>query len=218
VSVDLECSDEEVVERVRAGDRPLFAVLMRRYNRRLYRIARAIVGPVQAEDVMQEAYLRSFTHLAQFAGTGPFSTWLTKIALHEALAQAKQNRRLACEPHDLEAADRRSQVPDALASDRQLLGRLEGAVDELPAIYRAVFVLRAIEGLGTDDTASALGVSPEVVKVRLHRARALLRAAMGIDFEDAAGACFPFGGAQCDRVVAAVLARIREPNKSSTAL
>jgi RNA polymerase sigma-70 factor (ECF subfamily) len=208
-------TDEEVVARVRAGERSLFEVLMRRYNRRLYRIARSIVGPFQAEDVMQQAYLHSFAHLAHFAGTGPFSTWLTTIAVHEALAQVKRDRRgeQVCARDDVDALRPATEVadaPDVIAGERQLLRRLEHAIDELPDIYRAVFVLRTVEGVSTDEASLALGVSVEVVKVRLHRARALLREAIGIDVDEAAArGTYPFAGADCDRMVAAVLGRIR---------
>ncbi len=200
--------DEEVLERVRAGEHELYEILMRRYNQRLYRVARSILrNDAEAEDVMQEAYVRAFEHLDQFAGEAMFSTWLTKIAVHEALRRVRRGARM----EDLEVmADVRSDTrdPERQAYDRELRLALESAVDALPESYRLVFVLRAVEGLSVAETAACLDLGQEAVKTRLHRARHLLRR----DLEQRAGIvaaeAFPFHLSRCGRVVGEVLRRI----------
>jgi RNA polymerase sigma-70 factor, ECF subfamily len=176
-------SDEEVVRKVRAGDAPLFEVLMRRYNQRLYRVARTILrDDTEAEDVMQHAYVEGYLHLGQFAGRAAFSTWLTQIAVYEALARVRRrDRERPADP--LADADEdtmstvKSSRPDpeqqALQGEARVL--LESAIEALPTAYRSVFVLRDVEGMSTAETAECLDLSEEAVKTRLHRARALLR-------------------------------------------
>src|SRR5262249_17132395 len=175
--------DEEVVGRVLAGEAELFEILMRRYNKRLYRVARAILGSdAEAEDVMQDAYVRAYAHLDQFANRAKFSTWLTKIAVHEALARARRARRFEAIDSRMES-DGDGMIPfvsSALDPERQLFDQemkalLEAALDSLPEESRAVFVLREVEGMSTVETAGALGISEEAVKTRLHRARAMLQ-------------------------------------------
>ncbi len=203
-----EVSDQEVLERVRAGEHELYEILMRRYNQRLYRVARSILrNDAEAEDVMQDAYVRAFEHLDQFAGEALFSTWLTKIAVHEALRRARRAARV----EDLEVmANVRSDTrdPERQAYDGELRRVLERAVDALPESYRLVFVLRAVEGLSVAETAACLELGEEAVKTRLHRARRLLRQ----DLEERAGIvaaeAFPFHLSRCDGVVRAVLRRI----------
>jgi RNA polymerase sigma-70 factor (ECF subfamily) len=199
-----ELSDEVIVERVRAGETALYEVVMRRYNARLYRVARGILGSdAEAEDVMQEAYVRAFVHLDQFAGRARFSTWLTKIAVHEALLRARRRARLE------EPGDRlRTTDPDteAQAANEELRRALEAAVDSLPQTYRSVFVLREMEEMSTADVASCLGITSEAVKIRLHRARAQLR--KRLHEKTPPRAAYAFHLSRCDRVVAAVFARI----------
>jgi RNA polymerase sigma-70 factor, ECF subfamily len=205
-------SDEDVVARVLDGETPLFEVLMRRHNERVYRAARAIIrDDHEAEDVMQEAYVSAYTHLAQFDGRAKFSTWLTKIAVHEALARARrQGRYERLDDHLLETIMPPTSSPDP---ERQTFGRelaalIESAVDALGDGYREVFMLRQVEGLSTAETAQVLGVSEDVVKTRFSRARHALQQ----DLLDRTGAAFSsaftFGQARCDRVVDAVLARL----------
>ena len=214
-------ADEEVVARVRAGETPLYEVLMRRYNQRVYRVARSILGnDAEAEDVMQEAYVRAYQHLDQFAGRSSFATWLTRIAVHEALARARRSRRF--DPLDEESepvagesfslsASTADRDPERQMFDHEMKTLLEGAIEGLPRDYRTVFVLREIEGMSTAETAESLGVSEDVIKTRLHRARGLLRDAL----YDRAGAtrpdAFQFHLSRCDRVVGAVLRRIGSP-------
>lgn len=208
-------SDEEVVERVKAGETGLFEVLMRRYNQRVYRVARAILGnDLEAEDVMQEAYVRAYAHLDQFAHRASFPTWLTRIAVHEALARVRRARRFEVlepesEPPPADGTGAtQERDPERRLFDHEMKGFLEAAIGGLSRDYRTVFVLREVEGLSTAETAECLGVSEEVIRTRLHRARALLRD----DLYDRAGAASPaafqFGASRCDRIVAAVLRRI----------
>jgi RNA polymerase sigma-70 factor, ECF subfamily len=209
-------ADEELVRLILRGQVALYEVLMRRYNRRIYRIALTILrNDAEAEDVMQEAYVRAYQHLGEFAGEAKFSTWLTKIAVHEALARVrKQARRggprsaLDESPDIMEKVKSAERDPEAQTYDRELKMVLERAIDALPDNYRSVFVLRIVEGLHVEDTAEALGISVETVKTRLHRARAMLRK----ELERRAGIIvpeiFPFHLSRCDRVVEGVLQRI----------
>src|SRR5262245_39857679 len=208
-------SDEQVVARVLAGQTALFEVLMRRHNERLYRTARAILrDDNEAEDVMQQAYVNAYSHLRQFDGRSKFSTWLTRIAVHEALARARRRGRYMSmnqenpsasqtySPHDV------SPDPERLAIARELGALLESAIDQLPDGTREVFVLRQLDDMRTDEVAEALGVSEAVVKTRLSRARAALRRDLFDRAGLAASSTFRFLRPRCDRVVQAVLIRI----------
>ena len=205
-------SDEEIVRRILAGETPLFEVLMRRHNERLYRAARAILrDDREAEDVMQEAYVNAFAHLRQFDGRAQFSTWLTKIAVYEAIARArKRGRYEQIDDHSLETLMPITSSPDP---ERQAFGRelgalIESAVDDLGDGYREVFMLRQVEGLSTAETAQVLGLSEDVVKTRFSRARHALQNDLLDRIGGAASSAFTFGQSRCDAVVAAVLARI----------
>jgi RNA polymerase sigma-70 factor (ECF subfamily) len=205
-------SDEAIVSRILGGETPLFEVLMRRHNERLYRAARSILHDEhEAEDVMQEAYVSAFSHLGQFDGRAKFSTWLTKIAVHEAFARARKRGR--CEPMDDSALETlmpttSSPDPERLAFGRELGALIEAAVDKLGDGYREVFMLRQVEGLNTAETADVLGVSEDVVKTRLSRARSALQRDLLDQADAAAATAFTFGQGRCDRVVASVLLRI----------
>jgi RNA polymerase sigma-70 factor (ECF subfamily) len=207
-------SDEQIVTRVLAGQTALFEVLMRRHNERLYRAARAIVkDDSEAEDVMQQAYVNAYSHLRQFDGRSAFSTWLTRIAVHEALARARKRRRYTnMDIEDISAVEfpAPAQVsnPERLAFARELAVVMEAAIDRLPDGNREVFVLRQVEGISTAEAAAVLSVSEDVVKTRLSRARAALRRDLQAYADAAASSAFPFARPRCDRVVAAVLARI----------
>ena len=175
-------TDEEVVERVIAGETSLFEILMRRYNQRLFRVTRSILGnDGEAEDVTQDAYVRAYMHLDQFNGRAKFSTWLTKIAVHEALARLRNRQRLveidAASGSTEDGMNLESKTPspeqEMLTDTMRII--LEAAVDRLPKTYRSVFRLRDVEGMNTAETAESLGISEDTVKVRLHRARALMR-------------------------------------------
>lgn len=212
-----ECwSDEEVVARVLDGETALFEIIMRRYNQRLYRVAHSILrDDAEAQDVMQDAYVRAYQHLDQFAGRAKFSTWLTRIAVHEALARAHRRSRvqgLDAEPYggNMDPLVSKTPDPEQQASDRELVALLQSAVLALPANYRSVLVLRDIEEMSTSDTAEALDLTEENVKVRLHRARALLRRELFARAGAQRSQAFPFLGARCDRMVEAVMKRLAE--------
>jgi RNA polymerase sigma-70 factor, ECF subfamily len=189
---------------------------MRRYNQRLYRVVRSIIpDDREAEDILQEAWVRVYEHLEQFGHRASFATWLTKIAFHEALRRARNSKRWAriddaavetmpevnrhCEP---------SPTPESLAIQNQLGHILQSAVDALPEIYRSVFILRDVEGVTTAEVAECLELSEEAVKTRLHRSRAMLRQDLQQRLGPAIAQTFSFMGARCDRTVAAVLQRI----------
>jgi len=209
-------SDEEIVLRVKAGETALFEILMRRYNQRLYRVACGILGdPAEAEDVMQDAYVRAYGHLDQFAGRSSFATWLTRIAVHEALARARWRTRFVeidamPEPRKdaLPSLWATGKSPEAQAVARDLQAVLESAITALPDTYRPVVMLRDVQGLSTAEAAECLDLTEPVVKVRLHRGRALLRRDLAARSGDVLGKTFEFGAERCDRVVAGVLARI----------
>lgn len=208
-------TDVAIVQRILAGETALFERIMRRHNQRLFRAARAILNDAsEAEDVMQEAYTRAFAHLAEFRGDAQLATWLTKIAVNEALARVRKRRRLAPLPAGdaVEALPMVDQPmppdPEHEAHTAELRQLLERAIDELPESYRTVFVLREVEGLSTATTAECLGVSEEVVKTRLSRARMRLRDGLYARAGAVASEAFPFGGDRCDRIVAAVLPRL----------
>jgi RNA polymerase sigma-70 factor, ECF subfamily len=202
-------ADDELVARIRTGERALFAILVRRYNRRLFRTARAILGDdAEAEDVVQDAYVRAYANLHQFAGRASFATWLTRIAVHEALARARRRGRFDDIEEALPVLPSTAPDPEQRASDAELARVLESAIDTLPAVFRAVFMLREVEGLSTAETAACLDIPEQTAKTRLHRARALLRGALEAHARPALPAAFPCAGARCDRIVAAVMARI----------
>jgi RNA polymerase sigma-70 factor (ECF subfamily) len=212
------CPDEELVERIRNGETALYEMLMRRYNQRIYRIALTIMrNDAEAEDVMQETYVRAFQHLGEFAGEAKFSTWLTRIAIYEALGRVRRRTRIA-EPTprseasvDIDIMDTvttEERDPERQAYDRELRLVLERAIDGLPDKYRSVFMLRAVEGLDANETALALDISVENVKTRLHRGRALLRKELEHRAGIVAPEIFPFHLSRCDRVVEGVFRRI----------
>jgi len=211
-------SDEEVVARVLAGEKNLFEIVMRRYNQRLYRVARAILrNDSEAEDVMQDAYVRAYAHLGQFAGRAKFSTWLTRIAVHEALMRLRRGNRFQelapmseREEDPMEGFPSIAMNPEQQASNSEVRRLLEEAVEQLPEAYRTVFMLRDVEEMSTIETATVLDLTEENVKVRLHRARALLRKSLyaraGVERKEA----FIFHAVRCDRVVQNVFERIQK--------
>jgi RNA polymerase sigma-70 factor (ECF subfamily) len=213
---NLAISDDEVVRRVRAGETGLFEVLMRRYNQRLYRVARAILRDgAEAEDVTQQTYVDAYRHLDQFAGRAMFSTWLIKIALHDALGRARRRGRFdGHEAVEGEDGDTMSGLkspgpdPERQAFAGELRALIEAAIDSLPEHYRAVFVMRAVEGMSTAESAECLDITEETAKTRLHRARLLLRDTLYERAGIESAAPFPFEAPRCDRVVLAVLQRI----------
>ena len=211
-------SDEDVVRRVQGGETALFEIVMRRYNQRLFRLARAIVrDDAEAEDVLQQAYVNAYTHLDQFAGQARFATWLTRIATYEAFARLRRRGRfqekgaLGDGEETMAALPASDPDPERQAFAGELRRALEASLDALPAAYRAVFVMRDVEGLSTAEAAECLGVSEDVVKTRLRRARALLREDLFERAGVSARSIFSFAGERCDRVVSAVLGRLGVP-------
>lgn len=201
-------ADEDVVRRVQAGERNLFEVLMRRHNPRVYRVARAIVvDEAEAEDVMQDAFVRAFTHIDRFEGRARFSTWLTRITINVALGRQRGARSFA--EADLEAMKDRAKNPEESVSSAQIVALLERAVADLPEHFRVVFVLRAVEQLSVRECAECLGIAEETVKTRHFRARAALKEALSEHAESLAPRLYDFHLDRCDRVVARVFARLR---------
>jgi RNA polymerase sigma-70 factor (ECF subfamily) len=211
IATSEQLPDADVVTRVTAGDTALFEILMRRHNQRMYRMARAILRvDDEVEDVLQQSYLNAYQHLDQFSGESQFSTWLTRIVLNEALGRRRKRAPLFTEGEEVmfSLVDNKTRDPEQQAASSELRSVLENEVSSLPDSFRVVFIMRDVEGLSTSETATCLGVSEDLVKTRLHRARTMLRdnlyrrAGVTID------SIFAFGNARCDRVVAAVMQRI----------
>lgn len=209
-------SDADLVARILAGEYELFEIVMRRHNQQLYRAARAItLRDAEVEDVLQQAYLNAFAHLHQFEARSQLSTWLTRIVINEASARRRRldQAHLASAAGEgaVEAVHSAHPNPEQQAYADELHRILEAAVDDLPEIYRVVFVLRDVEGLSTTEAGEVLTLGDEAVKTRLHRARAMLRRAVSARVGAVAPGTFRFDAPRCDRVVAAVLRRIAPP-------
>jgi RNA polymerase sigma-70 factor (ECF subfamily) len=207
--------DGDLIARVRAGERALFEVLMRRHNQRLYRTARAIVqDEVEVEDILQQAYLNAFNNLDRFEARSQLSTWLTRIVINEAAARRRSSLRVPA-VRDGESSAVLAMLaspdpsPEHQAYASELHRMVEAAVDSLPEAYRLVFMLRDVEGLSTSETGLGLGLGEEVVKTRLHRARAMIRRLMTDRLGPVVSGAFRFHAPRCDRVVSRVLAVIR---------
>ncbi|MEO8905693.1 MAG: RNA polymerase sigma factor [Polyangiaceae bacterium] len=209
----LGLTDPQVIARVRGGEPWCFEILMRRHNRRVFRAVRAILKrDAEAEDVMQEAYVRAYEHLPEFRQDATFSTWLTRIAVNEALARLRRERRF--QPHEpnteepaLMSADTQPS-PEQLANARELRVVLEQAIDALPDEFRAVFMLRAVEQMTGLETAECLGIPEETVKTRLHRARLRLQEIVVGSLNANCEKAYEFQISRCDRVVNRVLHRL----------
>ena len=214
VSAPSHTSDDELVDRARHGENSAIEALVRRYNRRLFRVSRSILrDDAAAEDAVQECYVRAFMHLQQYEPTGSFGAWLTRIAINESLMLKRRTQRTLLSLDDVEEEAIELQdnaaltTPDAAqaTSARQLL---ELAVDALPQDFRVVFMLRVVEQLSVAETAASLDINEATVKTRLHRAKARLRAHISRRLRREHLTLFEFGGATCDRIVARVLARL----------
>jgi len=212
-------SDTELVDRARARDELAVRAITKRYNRRLFRLARSILrDDAEAEDVVQESYVRAFTGLDLFRGDASFGTWITRIAVNEALGRLRRRRptidwetysenRTTAQVIDFPASAV-SNDPERMMAQSEVRAVLERAIDELPDAFRAVFVARIVEGLTIEETADLFGLKPETVKTRLHRARALLRDALDKQMGPMLTSTFPFDGARCDRMTDAVVRRV----------
>ena len=217
-------ADPELVQRVRAGDDAVWEILMRRHNERVFRTARAMLGrDYDAEEAAQDAWVKAWRHLDDFEGRSSFSTWLLRITVREAIGRLRRRARVLVFPlvpaygsssgsaGADEPADRVTAGPQDAASSAELRRTIERAVDRLPASLRAAFVLRAVQGLDTHEAAAVLGIGESALKVRLHRAKSALRRELEQRIGDELGCVFGFAGERCDRMVAAVMSRLRHP-------
>ena len=219
-ALDQQSDDAALLERTAARETGAFERLMRRHNSRLFRVARAILKEdAAAEDAVQEAYLEAFRHAGTFRGDAQVSTWLTRIVINQSLMRLRRQKRdRVIVPFGRqggdgvsgaeEPADERSESPAASTLRAELRRLLERRIDELPAVFRTVFVMRDVEEMSVQETADLLGIPQATVRTRLFRARALLRQALARDLDSATVDVFAFAGERCDRIVSAVLARL----------
>jgi RNA polymerase sigma factor (sigma-70 family) len=216
--IEAQCiNDEEVVDRVLRGEKGAYELIMRKYNQRLFRIARAYLQDEdEIEDIIQEAYIRAYEHLPRFEKRSAFSTWLIRILINEALAHVKHRRRFspltyAGPEHPEVVPERMAQLPDKEIPTENLMNAelktiLENAVDRLPEKYKSVFVMREIEGMSVAETSDSLEISEPNVKVRLNRAKEMLRETISGFYQDEE--VFQFNLVRCDRIVQNVLRRL----------
>ena len=191
---------------------------MQANNRRLYRLARGVLrNDSEAEDVVQETYVRAFTHLEQFRGDSSLSTWLSRIAMNEALGRLRRQRpgvewstlpQGVLEAQIIQFPLTSSEDPEKSMAQREIQHVVEHAIDELPEPFRLVFITRVIEGMNVEETAEILGLKPETVKTRLHRARNLLRENVEKKIGPVVMEAFPFAGRRCERLTDTVLQRL----------
>ena len=206
-TIPSEDPDAVVVSRIRGGETHLFELLMRRHNQRVFRVARAIVADGdEAEDVMQDAYVRAFAALDRFEGRARFSTWLTSITIHEALARKRRGRTRT--DGDVEQLMDPARGPAEIASAAELRPLLETAIARLDDPFRLVFVLRAVEQMSVREVSDCLDIDEATVKTRYFRARATLKGLLAEHAEVVAPNLFDFPRLRCDRIVARVLQRL----------
>lgn len=216
-----QLTDNELVIRIRDGEVALLEVLMRRYNQRLFRIARSVLGDDgEAEDVVQDTYIRAYRHLNEFKGPRGFGRWLCRIASNRALMRARRAdwaRRSRPQPGDGESPNQETTMhtpvsaepgPEDAAYRDQIRGLIEQAIDALPEHYRTAFTMREVEQMSVRETAACLGIETATVKSRVHRARRLLRRDMSRRVHAAARDAFGFDGKRCDRLVARVFEQL----------
>jgi RNA polymerase sigma-70 factor (ECF subfamily) len=210
--------ENEVIDRIIKGEKELYEVIMRKYNQRLYRIARSIIkNESEIEDVLQETYIKAFIHLNQFEGRSQFSTWLTRILINQANACLLKRRKLQNSVSEDISENIKDEVssfeaaPDQQMVNKELKKYLEDAIDHLPENLRAVYIMREVEGLSVAETSECLSISVENVKTRLHRSKAMLKEFL---FAKAKGDLdvFRFGLERCDRLVMAVLYQVGKLN------
>ena len=221
--------DDGLLHRIRAGDRDAFTLLMRRYNRRLYRVARSVLrDDAEAEDALQDAYLQAYRALPAFRGDAALGTWLTRIVVNAALMRQRKTGRLAeiielgadygaddaSMAHDTDEGHSASAQPELAALRAQTRRLIETGIDKLPTAFRTVFVLRAVEELTVEETATTLDIPEATVRTRYFRARAMLREALAREIDFAIEDAFGFDGARCDRIVEAVQQRIAANSSS----
>jgi RNA polymerase sigma-70 factor (ECF subfamily) len=208
----------DLVRRALARDPAAIRAIMQTHNRRLFRIARSILrDDAEAEDVLQDAYVRAFGHLADFRGEAALSTWLSRIVINEALGRLRRPRAATVSLDDMPrpAADillfplnAGQRDPEQAMAQREILQLVERAIDKLPEAFRTVLVARMVEGMSIEETADLLSIKPETVKTRLFRARELLREQIDRQVDPVLFDAFPFAGRRCDRMVDVVLGRL----------
>ncbi len=213
-----EAAVDDLVTRARDRDEAAIRAIIKANNRRLYRLARGILrNDGEAEDVVQETYVRAFTHLDSFRGDSSFATWLARIAINEALGRLRSQRPTAewtsLPPGAIEAQIIQFPLsatldPEKTMAQREIQNVVEHAIDELPEPFRLVFITRVVEGMNIEETAEILGLKPETVKTRLHRARAMLRETVERKIGPVVMEAFPFAGRRCERLTDAVLQRL----------
>jgi RNA polymerase sigma-70 factor (ECF subfamily) len=215
--------DVQLARAAQARDPEAFRVIMRRHNQRLYRLARGILrDSSEAEDAVQEAYFAAFTHLDGFRGDASLATWLSRITMNEALGRLRK-RKSAPVATPLDEARHEAEIiqfplsaqtddPEKSMAQRQILQLVERATDELPEPYRLVFITRVIEGMSMEETANLLGIKPETVKTRLHRARQMVRDQLNKQIGPVLMDAFPFAGKRCERMTEAVMRRLGFPD------
>jgi len=209
--------EKSLLRHAQGGDRDAFRAIMQRHNQRLFRVARAVVSnDDEAEDVLQDAYLKAFAAIGLFRGDCGLNTWLTAITLNEARGRLRRRR----PDESLEVMEKNgvrvipfpgmAEIPDpeaeAVRSETRRL--LERAIDELPHEFRLVFMLRDVEGLSVEETAAQLDLNPQTVRTRLFRARQSLRQSLMSTLSSGMEGVFPFLGARCSRIADRVLERL----------
>jgi RNA polymerase sigma-70 factor (ECF subfamily) len=212
--------EADLIARARRKDGAAIALIIRQQNQRLYRIARSILrDDAEAEDALQEAYIRAFTSLDLFRGDSRLGTWLARIVMNEALGRLRRRKPTVdfdtfAKTHEASAEIIRFPAanpdldPETTMAQREIRALLEGAIDALPEAFRTVLVARLIEGMSIEETAELIGIRPETVKTRLHRARRLLKDEMAKHVGPVMGDAFPFAGRRCERLTQAVLTRL----------
>lgn len=221
--LDPKMSDTELARRVGTGEDGALRLLMKRHNQTLFRTARAILrDDAEAEDAVQEAYLKAIRGIDGFRSDSKLSTWLVRITVNEALARLRRVRRTAqviplagdlsdgAEAHD-NVMDENAATPEEQAVRAETRRIMEAKIDALPDAFRAVFVLRGIEELSVEEAACALNIPEATVRTRFFRARSLLRESLSRELDMALDDAFHFAGERCDRITERVLARLREP-------
>jgi RNA polymerase sigma-70 factor (ECF subfamily) len=217
-------TDDEagLAARVGRGDHGAFEALMRKYNGRLFRVARAILrDDAEAEDALQDAYLDAYRHMAEFRGGSALSTWLTRIVVNRSLMRLRRQKRERIvvpfdgreeghpTTHDVDLADDGAESPADTTLRAEIRAIIERRIDELPLAFRTVFVMREVDDMTVEQTAECLDIPPATVRTRLFRARSLLRQSLANDIENATAGLFGFAGERCDRIVSRVLARLQ---------
>jgi len=216
-------SDSDIAQRITAGDQSAFQLLMRRHNRPLFRAARSIVkDDAEAEDVLQDAYLLAYRNMDKFRGDASLATWLTRIVVNEAIARMRKSKRRAdiiridgsgdseTETADTDMNDAQAEQPERAAMRAEARRMLEQKIDQLPDAFRTVFVLRALEEMSVEETATCLAIPEATVRTRFFRARSMLRESLSQEFDLVLGDAFGFDGERCDRIVSRTLARLAE--------